>query len=95
MFLVLGAVKSSNTFTGRDLQQLLGEGQNGHRALLRRIIWLIRCRIAEKTAPLVKKTMLFHHNNTSAHPPAIVTAKLIEVGFELLKCLLPGEVIAT
>jgi len=62
-------------FTRCDLHRLPGEGQNGHRAVLCRVIGPIRRRIAENTALL-----LFHHDNA----PALAKAKLVEWGYELL-----------
>ena len=39
--------------------------------------------IAEKRPHLAKKKMLFHHDNAPAHASAVVTAKLVELGYEL------------
>jgi len=64
-------------FTRCDLHRLPGEGQNGHRAVLCRIIGPIRRRIAENTAPIV-----FHHDNAPAHISALAKAKLVELGYE-------------
>ena len=58
--------------------------QNDHRALLCRIIGPIRRRIAEKRPHLAKKKVLFHHDNALAHTSAVATAKLVELGYELL-----------
>ena len=59
--------------------------QNDHRTLLCRIIGPIRRRIAEKTAPFgEEKIWLFHHDNAPVHTSAVATAKLLELGYELL-----------
>ena len=50
-----GDVHRSVGLTRCDLHRLHGEGQNGHRALLCRIIGPIRRQIAEKTAPLCEE----------------------------------------
>jgi len=44
-----------------DLHRLPVEGQNGHRAVLCRIIGPTHRRIAENTAPLGEEKVLFHH----------------------------------
>jgi len=64
-------------FTRCDLHRLPGEGQNGHRAVLCRIIGPIRRRIAENTA---KKKVFFQYDNARAHTSALAKAKLVELG---------------
>jgi len=71
-------------FTRCDLHRLPGGGQNGHRAVLCRIIGPIRRRITENTAHLAKKKVIFHHDNATAHTSALAKAKLVELGYELL-----------
>jgi len=44
----------------------------------------IRRRIAENTAHLAKKKVLFHHDNGPVHTSALAEAKLVEFGYELL-----------
>jgi len=61
-----------------------GEGQNGQRAVLCRIIGPIRRRIAKKRPHLAKKKVLFHHDNAPAHTSALAKSKLVELGYELL-----------
>jgi len=61
-------------FTRCDLHRLPGEGQNGHRAVLCRIIGPIRRRIAENTAPFGEEKVLFHHDNAPAHTSAATEA---------------------
>ena len=62
-------------FTRCDLHRLPGERQNGHRALLWRIIGPIRRRIAEKRPNLVKKkcssTMTTHRLTPQSSPRQI------------------------
>ena len=71
-------------FTRCDLHRLPGEGQNDHRILLCRIIGPVWRRIAEKRPHSSKKKVLFHHDNAPAHTSAVATAKLFELGYELL-----------
>jgi len=71
-------------FTRCYLHQVPGEGQNGHRAVLCRIIGPIRRRITENTAPFGEEKVLFHHDNAPAHTSALAKAKLVELAYELL-----------
>ena len=73
-------------FTRYDLHRWPGEGQNCHKALLFRIIGPIRRWIAENMAPFSVEKMLFHHENAPAHIFVAATAKLVELGNELLAC---------
>ena len=40
--------------------------------------------LQKKRPHLAKKKMLFHHDNAPTHASAVATAKLIELGYELL-----------
>ena len=61
-------------FASCEIHRLPGKGQNGHRALLCRIIAPMRCRIAEKRSHLAKKKVLFHHDKAPAHTSVVDTS---------------------
>ncbi|KAJ8720407.1 hypothetical protein PYW07_012450 [Mythimna separata] len=67
-----------------DLHRLPEEGQYNNRALLCRKIGSIRRRIAEKTASLGdEKCVVSQWQHTGSHS-SFATAKLVELGYELL-----------
>ena len=71
-------------FTRCDLHRLPGEWQNGHRALLCRIIGSIRRRIAEIRRFYGEEKMPFHHGDAPTHTSDVSTAKFVELCYELL-----------
>lgn len=60
-------------FTRCNLHRLPAEGQNGHKALLCQLLGRFDVKLLKKFTHLVKKKVLFHHDNTPAHTFPIAT----------------------
>jgi transposase len=63
------------------INRLPRKGPNHQQRLLHSVIGAMKSR---KTAPFEEKKVLFHQNNTPVHKSIRTTAKLHELGYELL-----------